>query len=151
MIPLPAILEDRDAAIWVGTENGLNRLDMHTNTFTRYQQNLSEATSLSCNRVQVLYEDHQGTIWVGAASPQRFYDSNEQGGLNRFDRKTGKFTRYMHVPNDSHSLINDRVGAIFEDSRGVFWLVLPGMVCTQWTERKAHLNGIPMIRLTLNS
>jgi len=121
-----AILEDHDGTIWVGTENGLNRIDMKTGTFTRHQQSPADATSLSCNRVQVLYEDRQGTLWVGTARPQHFYDSIEQGGLNRFDRKTGKFTRYLHDPNDSLTLINDRIGAIFEDSRGVFWVSTAG-------------------------
>lgn len=120
------ILEDHNGVIWVGTENGLNRLDQHTKTFTRYQQNLTDATTLSCNRVQVIYEDHHGTIWVGTGSPQNFYSSNEQGGLNRLDRKTGKFTRYLHNPKDSHTLISDRIGAIFEDSRGVFWVSTGG-------------------------
>jgi ligand-binding sensor domain-containing protein len=121
-----AILEDHNGTLWVGTENGLNRLDMKTETFTRYQQNPNDVTSLSCNRVQVLYEDHRGTLWVGTANPQRFFDSDEQGGLNKLDRKTGKFTRYLHDPKDSLTLINDRIGAIFEDSRGVFWVSTAG-------------------------
>ncbi len=121
-----AILEDHNGTLWVGTENGLNRMDMKKGTFIRYQQNPNDATSLSCNRVQVLYEDRQGTLWVGTANPQRLFDSEEQGGLNKLDRKTGKFNRYLHDPNDSLTLINDRIGAIFEDSRGVFWVSTAG-------------------------
>ena len=121
-----AILEDHDGALWVGTENGLNRMDMETGTFTRYQQNPNDATTLSCNRVQALYEDHQGTLWVGTADPQKSFDSGEKGGLNKLYRKTGKFTRYLHDPKDSLTLISDRVGAIFEDSRGVFWVSTAG-------------------------
>ena len=121
-----AILEDHNGTLWVGTENGLNRMDMKTGTFTRYQKSPNDATSLSCNRVQVLYEDHRGTLWVGTGAPQNFYSSNEQGGLNRLDRKTGKFTRYLHDAKDSLTLINDRIGAIFEDSRGVFWVSTAG-------------------------
>src|SRR5207237_1157100 len=34
--------------------------------------------------------------------------------------------RYLHNPKDPHSLIDDRVGAIFEDSRGVFWVSTAG-------------------------
>ena len=116
------ILEDQKGIIWVGTQNGLNWLDQRSGTFTQYQQKPGDATSLSCNRVQVLYEDHQGTLWVGTANDQRFYTSNEQGGLNRMDRKTGRFTRFLHDPKNSHSLISNRIGAIFEDSRGVFWV-----------------------------
>ncbi len=120
------ILEDHNGTLWIGTENGLNRMDMKAGTFTRYQQNPADATTLSCNHVQVLYEDHQGTLWVGTGTPQHFYSSNEQGGLNRLDRKTGKFTWYLHDSKNPHSLTNDRIGAIFEDSRGVFWVSTAG-------------------------
>lgn len=45
-----------------------------------------------------------------------------KGGLNRFDRMRGKFIRYMHDPKDLLSLIDNRIGAIFEDSKGIFWV-----------------------------
>jgi signal transduction histidine kinase/ligand-binding sensor domain-containing protein len=121
-----AILEDHEGTLWVGTQNGLNRMDSKTGTFTRYQQNPTDPKTLCCNRVQVIYEDHQGIIWIGTANDQHGYNPNEQGGLNRLDRKTGKFTRYLHDPGDPHSLINDRIGAILEDSRGVFWVSTAG-------------------------
>lgn len=120
------IMEDHNGTLWVGTENGLNRMDIKTGTFTRYQQNPNDETSLSCNRVQVLYEDRQGTIWVGTASSRGSNDSKEQGGLNRLNRKTGKFTRYLHDTKNPLTLINDRIGAIFEDSRGVFLVSTAG-------------------------
>ena len=46
----------------------------------------------------------------------------EDGGLNRFDRSTGKFIRYVHDPKDSSSIANNKVRAIFEDSKGNFWI-----------------------------
>jgi streptogramin lyase len=45
-----------------------------------------------------------------------------EGGLNRFDRNKGTFTRYLHDQKNPHSLINNKVRAIFEDSRGTFWV-----------------------------
>jgi signal transduction histidine kinase len=48
------------------------------------------------------------------------------GGLNKLDRKTGKFTRYMHNDNDPHSLIDNRIRSIFEDSWGNFWIGTAG-------------------------
>ncbi len=32
----------------------------------------------------------------------------------------------MHIPNDSNSLVNNHVRAIFEDSRGIFWVGTEG-------------------------
>ncbi len=38
------------------------------------------------------------------------------------DKITGKFTRYLHKEDDPHSLTDNRIGAIFEDSNGNFWV-----------------------------
>ena len=73
--------------------------------------------------VRSLYEDHQGVLWIGTGFP---FLPLKGGGLNRFDRKTGTFTRYMHDPNNPHSLINDKIRAIFEDSKGIFWVGTQG-------------------------
>jgi signal transduction histidine kinase/ligand-binding sensor domain-containing protein len=117
------ILEDHEGFIWVGTNGGLNRLDQKTGKFTRYQHKANDPTSLSNNQVRAIYEDLQGTIWVGTGSP---FESDGtmpgEGGLNRFAKKSGTFTRYMHDPKDINSLIDNKVRAIYEDSRGNFWV-----------------------------
>ena len=65
-----------------------------------------------------IYEDRHGTIWVATGTAFQGYDSC--GGLNKLNKKTGKFIRYIHYEGDPHSLIDNRVRAIFEDSRGIF-------------------------------
>jgi ligand-binding sensor domain-containing protein len=115
------IIEDHEGVIWVGTQNGLNRLDQRTGKFTRYMHKANDPGSLSNDEVRALYEDRSGTIWVGTGSP--FFSEvtiTGEGGLNRFDRKAAKFIRYLHDPKDPHSLIDNRVRAICEDSRGCF-------------------------------
>jgi ligand-binding sensor domain-containing protein len=74
--------------------------------------------------IRCLYEDHEGVLWVGTG--WEFDPKMKEGGLNRFNRETGTFTRYMHDPDNPHSLIGDKVKAIFEDSRGVFWVGTDG-------------------------
>lgn len=117
------ILVDHLGLIWLGTSEGLYNLDEKNGNFTCYSHRDNDPTSLSCNRVRALYEDHEGTIWVGTGFP---FDTLKEGGLNKFDRKTGKFTRYLHNDKDPHSLINDKIRSIFEDSRGVFWVGTQG-------------------------
>lgn len=115
------ILEDRKGQIWVGTANGLNQLNTR-GTFTRFLHNEGDRESLSCNEVQVIYEDHKGVVWVGTGTPLRSYSPREAGGLNRYNPATRNFTTFLHDPKDSGSLTDNRVGAVFEDSRGVFWV-----------------------------
>jgi signal transduction histidine kinase/ligand-binding sensor domain-containing protein len=117
-----AIVEDRDGLFWVGTHNGLNRFNPKTGMFTRYSNDPADATSLSDNQVRALFADRQGTVWVGTRSPWVHDGGSRMGGLNRFDPKTGKFVRYLHDPKNPASLMNNSVAAIFEDSRGTFWV-----------------------------
>jgi len=124
-----SILEDRHGTFWIGTQHGLNQMDPNTGKFTRYYHNPNDPSSLSHDYVGIVYEDRAGTIWVGTGSS---FDKKEngtfgrEGGLNRFDGKTGKFTRYLNRPGDDQSLVDNRVRAIFEDSRGVFWVGTAG-------------------------
>src|SRR4051812_23292658 len=82
-----AVLEDRQANLWIGTNNGLDRLDRQSGTFIHYQNNPKDATSLSSNHVNCFLEDRQGNLWVG---------TNGMVGLNRLERGTGKFKRYTN-------------------------------------------------------
>ena len=116
------IIEDREGVIWVGTHGGLNRLDQKTGKFTRYQHKPNNSTSLSNNQVRALYEDRQGILWVGTGSPFGDGTLTGEGGLNRLDKKSQTFIRYMHDPKDPFSLIDNKVRAICEDSRGNFWI-----------------------------
>jgi signal transduction histidine kinase/ligand-binding sensor domain-containing protein len=119
-----AIMQDHEGTIWIGTNAGLDRFDNKTNTFFHYSNKANDPLTISCNVVTTIYEDKQGTIWVGTGTTFTEYDSC--GGLNKLDKKTGKFTRYVHDNKDKHSLIDNRVRAIFEDSRGNFWVGTAG-------------------------
>ena len=117
------ILVDHSGIVWVGTDKGLDRLDLETGIFINYPHRNNDPNSLSCNIVRSLYEDHTGVLWIGTGFP---FNMVKEGGLNRFDRKTGTFTRYMHDPNDPTTIINDKIRAIFEDSQGRFWVGTKG-------------------------
>ena len=117
------IMKDKQGILWIGTHGGLNQFDPKTKQFIHYKSESDDSTSLSNNQVRVLYEDRQGTLWVGTGSP---YADNGggplAGGLNRMDKKTGTFTRYMHDPENNNSLTNNKIGAIYEDDEGILWI-----------------------------
>jgi len=54
--------------------------------------------------IQYVYEDRQGILWLGTLN----------GGLNRFDPKTGRFRHYVNDPQDPSSLSSNRVKCILE-------------------------------------
>jgi len=116
---IAAMLIDHLGHFWIGTYAGLDLFDPKTGTFTHFAHKDNDPTSLSNNRIRAIYEDHEGTLWVGTGLP---WDLNEEGGLNQFDREKGNFTRYMHDPTNPHSLVDNKVRSIFEDSKGNFWI-----------------------------
>ena len=57
-----------------------------------------------------MFEDDQGYLWV-AAYP----------GINKFDPRTERTTRYLHDPKNPKSFSGDSVESITADSRGHLW------------------------------
>jgi signal transduction histidine kinase/DNA-binding response OmpR family regulator len=115
------IHEARDGSLWIGTYGGVARLserdeagegegekgrrgdgEMRWTVAATY----TERDGLASNHVRAIYEDEQGTFWIGT------YD----GGLSRF--REGKFTNYT----TKNGLYSNGVFAILEDARGNFWM-----------------------------
>jgi signal transduction histidine kinase/ligand-binding sensor domain-containing protein/DNA-binding response OmpR family regulator len=117
---ISGLLEDHLGNLWVGTVGGLYRFEKSTGKFIPYRSIAKDPKTISHPQVASIFEDRDSTIWVGTGEPGG--TKTMEGGLNKLDRKTSTFTRYMHSPGDSNSLIENRVLAIFEDSRGTFWI-----------------------------
>ena len=105
-----AIVQDRQGFMWFGTQDGLNRYDGYS--FTVYQNDPLQPSSLSDNYVLALYEDRKGQLWVGT----------DDGGLCRFNKQTGKFSVFKSTQKDSKSLTDNHVTAIKEDGQGNLWI-----------------------------
>ncbi|MCJ7468229.1 MAG: ATP-binding protein [Maribacter sp.] len=118
-----AICIDHLGYLWVGTLSGLDRMDPVTGTFEHFRHDANDPNSLSHDVIRAIYEDKEGTLWIGTGLPWN-YDG--KGGLNRMDRTTGTFTRYLHDPNDPNSLASNKVRALLEDSKGNFWVGTAG-------------------------
>lgn len=72
-------------------------------------QHLNISNGLSNNSVRVMFQDHQGFLWIGTLN-----------GFNRFDGYN--FKEFLYRPNDTTSIHNNRITHIQQDSRGVFYL-----------------------------
>ena len=116
------ILKDHLGRLWVGTANGLDRLDEKKGKFIHYRNEPGNPSSLSNNYIRSIYEDREGVIWIGTGNE---WSNDSLGGLNRLN-ENGTFTHFLHDSKNPNSLINNKVRAIFEDSRGVFWIGTSG-------------------------
>jgi ligand-binding sensor domain-containing protein len=119
------LLEDHNGTLWVGTNKGLDTLNRQTGKFTHIKDNSEDGLALGQEQIRVLYEDRNGTIWIGCGNTFGAQDPLLHG-LYKFDKATRKITRYHHHEKDETSLVDNRVRAIFEDSRGVLWIGTAG-------------------------
>ena len=139
-----AVLVDHLGDLWVGTGGGLDRFDRKRKTFVHYRHDPGNPQSLSSNEVVSLYEDRQQTLWIGTGSVYGEDKARaEKGGLNRFNRESGTFTRYVHDPADPQSLVNNKVKALYEDSKGQFWVGTAGDGLHRMDRRTGRFRHFP--------
>jgi len=105
-----AVLDDRRGIRWMGTDDGLFRVDPTTRETVQVRMEPTPGAYLQ-NNVTTLYEDRAGTLWVGAFS-----------GLYRLDPRAKPFRHLGHDPTDPNSLSNNTVMAVWEDNDGMLWL-----------------------------
>ncbi len=118
-----SITTDHLNNIWIGTINGLDKLDRRSGKFIHYaiDKNITANSDDRC--IYTIYEDKKGIIWAGYGSiPINFFKKKSIGGLNYLDPATGKFTNFLKNSNYGKRFINDKVYSIFEDSKEDLWL-----------------------------
>lgn len=133
---IPVIYRDKAGTLWIGSLTGLHQLRLTPRgkgqppsiRFTHYRHNPADTNSLSHNAVFHIYEDRRGVLWVGTKG----------GGLNAFNRTTGRFTRYRHDPNQPQSISSNVVTGIAEDPQGNLW-VATDKGLNQLNPQRTHL------------
>ena len=103
--------------LWVGKgEGGASLYDLNTDTVIHFSFNANnQKKSLGDNRIQSLYEDTDGILWVGTLT----------AGLDRLEPTTGNITHFTYDSTDSTSLSQNRVTVLFEDQGGGIWAGTP--------------------------
>ncbi len=118
-----SLYEDRSGDLWIGTGGGgLKRLVKGEKlkpspSYLSYENDPADPASLSHDFVYTIYEDRQGTLWIGTNG----------GGLNEMIRgedgsEAPSFRRFQRNPDDPASLSDNRVMAIHEDREGTIWI-----------------------------
>jgi hypothetical protein len=100
------IIEDTRGHLWVGTLQGLNKMDKQEGSFISYRHDPEDNHSLSHNFVTCIHEASDGTLWVGTTE-----------GLNKMN-EDGSFINYTR----SNGLPDDGIMGILEDDHGDLWI-----------------------------
>jgi len=107
---IACIYEDTSGRLWVGTVDGLNRLDNPRSEkpeFIQYHSDPANPNSISSNIVDAIYEDGKGRMWIGTSK-----------GLNLFDIETNRFTAVNIIEGSTNNIIQK----IIEDDHGNLWI-----------------------------
>lgn len=115
-----ALKEDKHGNLWIGTENGgLDIIDLNNfhenNAIFHHYKYADNDFSLSNNSVYSLYEDQNGSVWIGTFG----------NGINMYNRLSEKFIHHKHYPNNPNSINDNSVNTIFEDGN-YLWIGTEG-------------------------
>ncbi|MBS1912823.1 MAG: histidine kinase [Bacteroidetes bacterium] len=101
------IVRDRSGTLWLGTENGVLKVNADEPRFHTYRNIPGDPASLSDDRVRGIIRDRFGTLWVGT-----------DNGLNRLDSGSSRWVRYLYSREKFSSNGTQVVNTIFEDTDG---------------------------------
>jgi signal transduction histidine kinase/ligand-binding sensor domain-containing protein/DNA-binding response OmpR family regulator len=127
--------------ILIGTEKGLNTLKKHSGEISLY---LPGAENQDPEIVWSLLRDKKGRIWIGT------WDN----GIIVYNPITGEKRNFRHDPDNPHSLGNNHVFGIIEDSHGNIWVACLGGGLNRYSPEKQnfkrYLFGNPVNTISNN-
>ncbi|NBC07243.1 MAG: hypothetical protein GVY26_08620 [Bacteroidetes bacterium] len=101
------VLESQEGILWVGSEDGLYRIDPQERTVDSYIAERGKINGLASNVVYAIHEDAQGRLWLGTTN-----------GFNIFDPATESFEHY----NQQDGLVSNTVCGFVPDEQGNYWV-----------------------------
>ena len=106
-----SLLQDHAGVLWAifSSENGLAAVDRAANRVTQYSFDNASGQNTG---VDSIYEDLDGTLWLGTGS----------SGLVKLDRDRRQFVRYRSNSGDPESVGSGLVLALFQGREGSIWV-----------------------------
>jgi len=103
------IVQGHEGYIWLATDDGLVRYDGYK--FVTYRSIPGDSTSLSQNRIEKLYVDFTGDIWLGSKS-----------GIDRYNPDCDCFIRYSSHESAPSNQQAGQINAFAEDRDNNLWI-----------------------------
>ena len=106
-----SLLQDHAGVLWAifSSKNGLAAVDRAANRVTQYSFDNASGQNTG---VDSIYEDLDGTLWLGTGS----------SGLVKLDRDRRQFVRYRSNSGDPESVGSGLVLALFQGREGSIWV-----------------------------
>tara|TARA_R110002111_G_scaffold144910_2_gene211281 strand:+ start:144976 stop:148701 length:3726 start_codon:yes stop_codon:yes gene_type:complete len=84
-----ALLQDADGTLWIGTDNGLDRLQKEATGFDHYWHGVENSGGLHSGVIQSIHRDHQGDLWIATSDGLHRLRNEEEGIFERFTIEDG--------------------------------------------------------------
>ncbi|UIR54737.1 ATP-binding protein [Sphingobacterium sp. SRCM116780] len=121
------LYQTRNGDIFAGSTRGLYRFDPKSKQFY-----LIKNVPIYIFYTTIL-EDSQGNLWIGTW----------RDGLFCYNPKSQYFKHYTQQSNDDHSLPNNRINSLFEDSKKQLWIATEGGM----VRKQVNKNGFDCISM----
>ena len=108
---ITAIERGPQGSIWVGTRNGLDRLDLASHVLERIYPDPPRPTALAGGYVSTLLTDRRGRLWVGSLG----------GGISVLDGRDRDGKPHFVRLGARQGLANDNIDKLLEDAHGRIW------------------------------
>lgn len=105
-----SINKDSQDNLWIGTGQGLNKLDAKTNKVSQYP--IGSIKTTQWGKISSITFDSNNNLWVGTA----------ENGLKKIDLKENKVQSYNMDENDKNKLQSNSIRKILEDSNKNIWV-----------------------------
>ncbi|GAB2593774.1 sensor histidine kinase [Spirosoma areae] len=108
---LNTLHRDTQGFVWMGTTEGLQRIEPTTNQVSTYLPDPASLHSLSSAHVQAVYHDRTGTLWIGT-----------DNGIDKQAINTKPFTTYQLKRSVGNAnLIENKVFTLSADDQNRVW------------------------------
>ena len=113
-VNITSLFVDSDLSIWVGTLNGLHKIETSIeNTFNFYTNYLAEIeNSFANNSIKTIHQVDSSTIWIGTLN----------SGIFELNKDENVVKIYQQNPRNIYSLESNDINNIFKDDFGVVWV-----------------------------
>ena len=113
---ITAYLIDREGNHWIGTEEGVSRIDATTSEATFYDLSRMAHTRFTTTFINDIFQDSEQNIWI----------VTREEGVFKKSRSSDKFRQYYYNENDKNSLGSNETYDIYEDETGQVWISTNG-------------------------
>jgi ligand-binding sensor domain-containing protein/two-component sensor histidine kinase len=106
------MIEDMNGYIWLATSEGLQCIDKKADRVTTYLSKPETPGSLSSNNILSVYQDRNGTLWVGT----------DNGVDKAIDNAKPFYTYQVSYNSQPVRIPENKINTLLEDENGIVWL-----------------------------